>query len=76
LRHHPAGAGLGKGAGIGGLVIVHRVRIGHEQCRASDGGQFRGCRGPGAADHEMRAREAGRHIVEEALDLGGDGGGF
>ena len=72
LRDDPAAAGLGKGAGVGGLVVVGRVRVGHQQRRPAGRGQFGDGRGAGAADHQMRPRQPLGHVGEKALDLGGD----
>ena len=69
-----AAAGIGESAGIRGLVIVGRVRIGHQQRRPSDGRQLRDRRGAGAADHQLRARQPRRDVGKKAADLGVDAG--
>ena len=58
VRDHDAGAGRLEGAGVGGLVIVGGVGIGHQDRRPADGGELGHGRGAGAADHQMRARPA------------------
>jgi hypothetical protein len=47
-----------KGRGIGRLVVVERMRVGHQNGRAADDGDLRHGRGAGTRDHQMRRRDA------------------
>ncbi len=52
------------------LVVVERIRIGHQQRRPADHREFRHGRGAGAADDEMRVGDAPCHVGEERRHLG------
>lgn len=43
LGHHPCAAGIGDGVGVAFLLLVGVVRIGHEDCGTSGGGDFGDC---------------------------------
>ena len=72
MRDHDAGAAGFEGAGIGGLVIVGGMGIGHEDRWPPDGRQLGHGRGAGAADHEMGGGQPLRQIGEERRQLDDD----
>ena len=61
----PGRARLLQHCGVGRLVVVHRVRIGHEDRGPADHRQLAQRRRAAARDHEMRLRHAARQIAEE-----------
>ncbi len=72
LRMHLRPAGRGQRRGVGRLVVVERIGIGHQGGRPADHRDLRDRRGAGARDHEMRGGDARRHVVEERAHLGRD----
>ena len=61
-------------AGIGGLVLVERVRQRHQDRGPPDRRQLGHGGGAGARHHEMRGGDARRQVGEERRHLGGDPG--
>ena len=59
-------------AGIGGLVLVERVRQRHQDGGPPDRRELRHGRGAGARDDEMGGRDPRRQIGEERRNLGRD----
>ncbi len=72
LRVHLGPARLGQGGRVGGLVVVERIGIGHQQRRSADHRDLRDRRGAGARHHQMRGGHALRQVLEERRDLGLD----
>jgi hypothetical protein len=58
------------GARVRALVVVGRLREGHEHGGLAGHGQLRAGGGAAARDHEVRLREACLHVVEERQHLG------
>src|SRR5205807_9945284 len=65
LCKKPTTPSRGKGAGLRGLMVVGRMRVGNENRRAAEGGKFGHSGGSGATDRQMRPAQPYRHIVEE-----------
>ena len=72
LRRRRSASGISQPApapaeadGIGGLVIVGGMGIGHQDRRPAGGGELGHGRGAGARDHEMGAAEPLGHVGEE-----------
>jgi hypothetical protein len=53
-------------------MIVGRMRIGDQHCRATNRGEFGHGRGAGAADHQMCPRQPRRDIIEKDIHLRGN----
>src|SRR5205085_3724983 len=69
LRYNPSGSGLSKGSGVRSLVIVGGVRVRDENSGPADSTELGYRRGAGAANCQMRARQAFRNVGKEALKL-------
>ena len=65
LRDAPARTGIRQHIGIGGLIVVHRMRSGNKDRGAADHRQLADGARAAARDHEMRLRHARGQIVEE-----------
>ena len=65
-------AGRLERGGIGRLVVIERVGIGHEQCGTADRRDLGDRRGAGSRDDQMRLRHAARQVGEERRHLGLD----
>ena len=80
LRQNRRRAGGGEDRGVGGLVLIERMRKRHQDRRPTDDGELRNGRSAGAADHQMRPRDARRQVGEEVgefdreLQFGASGG--
>ena len=70
LPHDRRRARLRQQRGVGGLVLIERVRIGHQDRRAADHRELAHRRGAGAGDHEMRGGDARRQVGKELGNLG------
>ena len=69
LRHNRRRAGGGEDRGVGGLILIERMRERHKDRRPADDGELRHGRSAGAADDKMGARDARRQIGEEVGEL-------
>ena len=74
LRHQPRAPGFIHGAGVGRLVVINGMGIGHQYGGPSQRGQFGHGRGAGAGDHQMGVAQAVGHVGEKALQRGVDAG--
>ncbi len=69
LRHHNRAAGLGERRGVRGLILIERMRKGHQDGSPADDRELGDGRSAGAADDEMGGGDPRRQIGEEFRDL-------